>query len=315
MLRTAFCVTSMLLLSCVASIAQFTDWSTPTNLGSVINSEYVDSCTAISKNGLSLYFSSNRQTGNVNSMDRDLYVSHRATVDDDWGTLVPLATLNTPVWDSCPALSLDEHRLYFTSRRSGGCGLEDIWVSRRHDRTDDLGWEAPVHLACASEGGPNSPARDLAQSPFEDEAGKELMYFMSNRPGGLGCFDIYQSEIREDGTLSSATPVTELNTVHCDMGPVIRRDGLELIFHSNRPGGTENPSFPDFFVATRLSTRDPWSTPAFVPSLGSPALAGGGRIALSFDGRELYFTSSRPGGSGSADLYVARRERLHGKKP
>ena len=36
-----------------------------------------------------------------------------------------------------------------------------------------------------------------------------------------------------------------------------------------------------------------------------------GRISFSFDGRELYFTSNR---SGNIDLWVARREKLQGKK-
>lgn len=67
----------------------------------------------------------------------------------------------------------------------------------------------------------------------------------------------------------------------------------------------------NFWKATRTSTRDPWSDIAFVPSLGNPAY-GNGRITLSFDGRELYFASSRGGGFGSNDLYVARREQKRG---
>jgi hypothetical protein len=303
----------MLSLFAVASTAQFTDWNSPVNLGPVINSSYSDSCTAISKNGLSLFFSSNRQTGDASSLDRDLYVSQRETVKDAWGPAVPLTMLNTTSWDSCPALSLDEHRLYFTSRRAGGCGLEDIWVSRRQDRRDDFVWEPPVHLACDGEGGVNSVGRDLAPAFFEDDTGKVLMYFISTRPGAT-FFDIYQSEMRDDNTFGPATPVAELNSPSYDMGAIVRRDGLEVIFQSYRPHGTGDLVASDFWVATRESTADRWSEPVFIPSLGNPALAMGGRIALSFDGRELYFTSVRSGGSGSADLYVARRERLPGKK-
>ena len=167
MLRMSIGFVLMLSLFTVASTAQFTDWTPPVNLGPVVNSIYLDSCSAISKNGLSLFFSSNRQTGNPNSMDRDLYVSQRESVEDDWGPPVRLTMLNTPYWDSCPALSLDEHRIYFTSRNPvvGACGLEDILgvaAGRTAATTSD--GSRPVHLACASEGGVNSPARDLAPS-------------------------------------------------------------------------------------------------------------------------------------------------------
>lgn len=91
--------------------------------------------------------------------------------------------LGADKWDSGPALSLDEHRLYFATERPGGCGGEDIWVSYRRDRRDDLGWEPPVHLACEADGGPNSASRDLTPALFEDEAGQVLMYFSSNRTG------------------------------------------------------------------------------------------------------------------------------------
>lgn len=300
--------TLMLLVLVLPAYPQFTDWTPPQNLGPVLNTEFVDSCVAISKNGLSLFFSSNRQTGNPTSMDRDLYVSKRDAIGAPWGAPVPLASINTANWESCPALSLDEHQLYFTSIRPGGCGAEDFWVSRRRDRKDDFGWEAPSHLACEAEGGVNSAGRDLTPAIFEDEAGRVFLYFTRNRPS-TPFFDIYQIEMRDDGTFGPATPVEELNGAEFHSSyPVVRRDGLEVIFGSNRPGGSGNAAQMDFWAATRPSTQDKWSPPAFVPSLGAPAWMQG-RIALSFDGRELYFTSLRAGGYGAADLWVARREK------
>lgn len=286
----------------------FTDWSPAENLGAVVNSNYVDSCAAISKNGLSLYFSSIRQNPS-NMLDRDLYVTTRATVNDPWETPFPLAMLNTTVWDSCPALSLDEHRLYFTSRRSPTCGntgLEDIWVSYRRDRSDDLGWEPPVHLGCEGDGYVNSSARDLVPAFFEDKDGHEVMYFASLRSG---IAHHYQSVMRPDDTFGPATPVADLNgpPAVADLGITVRRDGLEVFFLSNRSTGAPLSSM-EFWTSTRDSLDAPWSPPVPVPSLGSPALAQG-RIALSFDGRELYFTSGR---GGNWDLWVARRDRVRG---
>ena len=292
--------------------AQFTNWSAPVKLGPPVNTEFLDSCSTISKNGLTLYFSSNRQTQNPISQDRDLYVSKRANVNDPWGAPAPLSSVNMAgYWDSCPQLSLDEHRLYFTSTRPGGCGGEDFWVSRRQDRKDDFGWQAPEHLACEAQGGVNSAGRDLTPVLFENESGKVLMYFSKIQPG-TSYVGIFQSEMRDDDTFGPATPVAELN------GPtfgsayaVVRRDGLEVIFGSNRPGGGGNPNSMDFWTATRASTTDAWSNPVFTPELGSPAWMGG-HSAFSFDGRELYFNSWAPSGYGTpgGDIYVAKREKL-----
>jgi hypothetical protein len=293
-------VTALLLLGSGALAddpPRFTDWGPAENLGPVINGPYLDSCVSISKDGLTIIFSSNRHTGNPVSTDRDLYVSKRASIDEPWGEPQPLTVLNSPFWDSCPALSLDEHRLYFTSQRPG-CGGHDIWVSRRRDRKDDLGWEAPVNLGCATDGFVNSAGSDLFPTFFEDETGRVLMYFGSNRAGS---FDLYQSEMRGDDTFGPATPVVELNSPAMEHSVTVRRDGLEIIFGSNRSGEFR------FWTSTRASTSDPWSPPVMVTSL--PA-GGAGRFALSRDGRELYFSAALPGTKGGIDIWVARRERL-----
>jgi hypothetical protein len=299
---------------------EFTDWSPAVNLGPVVNSPYLDSCVAISKNGRSLFFSSNRQTGNLQSPDRDLYVSQRDRVDDPWGPPQPLTMLNTTAFESCPALSLDEHRLYFSSNRTPTCGLKDIWVSRRHDRRDDFGWEPPVNLGCAPDG-PNSPKDDLMPTLFEDEDGRVLMYFASNRAGGANHYN-HTVMSDDDDSFGPATPITELSSTdpYGEQGITVRRDGLEVFFLSNRPGGggsnLVNPNLVDFWRATRASTEDPWSPPVFVKNLGAPALAMG-RIALSFDGRELYFASWRQpsiDGKGQPDIWVARREKIHERR-
>jgi hypothetical protein len=281
-------------------VPQFTDWGPPENLGPVINSPYTDSCVAISKNGLSLFLSSTRQTGNpaASEPNRDLYVSHRETTDAAWGEPQPLSELNTPLWDSCPALSLDEHRLYFT--RPGLCGDRDIWVSRRQNRRDDFGWEPPVNLGCEKDGYVNTPQTEVFPTFFEDDTGKVLMYFGRS---GTGIMDLYQSEMREDDTFGPATPLAELNTPSfMEHSVTVRRDGLEVFFGSTRGDGKTMR----FWTATRASTADPWSAPILVSSL---TINPSGRFAMSFDGSELYFASTNQPSYGGIDLWVARRER------
>src|SRR5262245_24941136 len=62
---------------------EYSGWSVPVNMGSVINSSANDQHPFLSKDGLSLYFSSNRQgtTGQL-----DIWVSQRESVDSPWGT-------------------------------------------------------------------------------------------------------------------------------------------------------------------------------------------------------------------------------------
>src|SRR3989449_9575088 len=62
----------------------YSDWSTPVNLGPVVNSGSNEQHPAISKDGLSLYFASDRAgAGGMGGLD--IYVSHRESLDAPWG--------------------------------------------------------------------------------------------------------------------------------------------------------------------------------------------------------------------------------------
>ena len=71
------------LLSCAfvvpASAQHFSTWSAPQNVGPLVNSPYVDRHPAISKDGLSLYFTSNRPSAFGGD---DIWVSHRDRPED-----------------------------------------------------------------------------------------------------------------------------------------------------------------------------------------------------------------------------------------
>ena len=82
-------------------LVPFGPWSTPVNLGQVVNTGYSEGWAAISKNGLSLYFTSDRP-GGVNGKNPtgliEIWVSQRASLDADWGPPVNLDAFNrTPV--------------------------------------------------------------------------------------------------------------------------------------------------------------------------------------------------------------------------
>jgi hypothetical protein len=87
----------------------FSDWAAPINLGPVVNSANGDFFAAVSKKGLSLYFTSPRPGGYGGW---DIYVSQRASVDELWGAPQNLGpTVNTPYDEGSPSLSVDGHYL------------------------------------------------------------------------------------------------------------------------------------------------------------------------------------------------------------
>jgi Tol biopolymer transport system component len=278
----------------------YSDWSQPTNLGSVVNSAAQDFAPHVSKNGLSLYFASTRPGG---LGGEDLWVSKRAASDDPWGEPVNLgAIINTEANERSPGLSRDGHHLYFATTRPGGSGGFDVWVSWRHDTRDDFGWQPPVNLGAQF----NSPATDAGPAYFEnDGAGVPILFLASNRVGGAGGLDIYVSELTASGSFSPPVLVNELSGAFNDLTPGLRHDGLELIIATNRDGSI---GAQDLWVSFRQAVGDPWSLPVNLgPDINSSA--NDNFPSLSSDRETLFFSSDRPGGSGGSDIYIATRSK------
>jgi hypothetical protein len=208
--------------------------------------------------------------------------------DGGWGDPINFAAVNSAANELCPMAHRNGRTFLFVSARPGGCGADDLYMTRRHERK---GWANPQNLGCAV----NSTANEASPSLTETE-----LYFSSTRLGGLG--DIYVSAF-DGASFGAPTLVPGLNGPQDDFRPNLRRDGLEIFFDSNRPGGLGGL---DLWASTRASTADPWSTPT---NLGSDVNSAVNdlRPSLSWDGRTLYFGSVRAGGEGSQDIYVTTR--------
>jgi len=304
------------LLSAVAISARpddpptFGPWSAPVNLGKVVNSSSAyDACPTISRDGLSLYFRSDRPQHSEGGFD--IWVAQRDSVDDPWERPVDLGpTINGPYHEYCSTLSPNGHWLVFVSDRpvsAGGCGGQDLWISYRRDKRDTFGWETPRNLGCNSV---NSAAAENGPNWFEDKAtGRVLLYFSSSRPGGQGVTDIYVSEATGDEEYPFGPPVAvaELNTAFSDYQPALRKDGLEIFFASGRPGGS---GYVDLWTSTRESTLDPWSAPVNLGPVVNSAYYDF-HPTLSLDGTMLIFASERGGPSdGWGDLWMTTRVRV-----
>ena len=319
-------------------------WSVPVNLnllpGQVtpINGSFADQHPAISRDGLSLYFMSDRTGLDPNGRPiscggLDIWVSERACPDCPWGAPANLdrhrlalglaCVTNSNANDLAPNLSPDGQMLFIHSYRANdNCGGGDIFYTHRENASDDFAWDAPrnvnrfgrdpsANLVCGGVGDPtvvNTPNTDGAPGYFYDAvSGATMLYFTrSDQPSESGDIDIFTSTLGADGTWGTIVRDDQLSTTPFrDSRFAVRSDGLEIILTSERPGFPPGSDPRKLWSATRISTRDPWSIPVLVPNVKSTSRDGA--PALSADGNELYFFSARAGGFGGNDVYRSTR--------
>ena len=275
------------------------EWSVPIHLDAPINSPARELSAELSPDGLSIYFGSDRPGSIGGTMD--IWAARRECLECPWGTPVNL-NINSPKTDGEPTFSPDGLLLFFSSDRDGGHGGGDVWLARRNDKDDDLGWETPINLGS----GVNTTQHETgpAYVPALHAEGTNL-YFV--RGVALAAFDIYRARVTRDGeTPEPAIPVAELNhPSELDADPTISHDGKEIFFWSQRPGGL---GLVDIWVATRQSARDRWSTPE---NMGTAINTAGPDLTpgLSRDGRTLLWSAGfkARGGLGLTDIWMSTR--------
>ncbi len=158
-------------------------WKRGSNLGSPVNGGSWDCQPAISGDGHTLIFSSNRAGG---FGGKDLWISYlkqgKWSVPKNMGPAI-----NTRDDDDAPFLHYDGVTLYFSSLGHPGFGGSDIFMSRMGA---DAQWSTPENLGS----GLNTPEDEFG---LYIDAGGKKGYFASDRKGGLGRLDIYQFDVPE----------------------------------------------------------------------------------------------------------------------
>lgn len=276
----------------------FSEWAPAQNIDDIggnsdeLNTQSIDGCPIQSPDGLSLFMASNRPNG-VGGLD--IWVARRSSTSAPWSAPENLGEpVNSTVDDFCPT-PVRGNGLFFVSREepaSCGNGDSDIYFTRFNQKQ---GWSEPEHLGCGPDG-PNGLLDEQGPSYVQVD-GRKLLYFS----GGP---DIYVSEQAEDGSFGPAEPVAELNSAFSDIQPNVRKDGLEVVFASNRRAGTDQ----DVYVATRESADDPFSAPVSVGDAVNTTTANETRPSLSWDATQLLFGRA-PGQEGLTDIYVTTREK------
>ncbi len=122
-----------------------------------------------------------------------------------------------------------------------------------------------------------------------------VLYFFSNREGGIGRADIYRSVPENGKYLSVENLGPKINAAGVDHDPCISADGSFLIFSSDRKGSLGRD---DLFVAFELEDGE-WTDPI---NLGERinSEASENRPILTPDEKYLFFTSTR---NGNLDIF------------
>lgn len=157
-------------------------------------------------------------------------------------------------------------------------------------RKDENEWSDPIALPF------NSAEFSVGHASLNKSG--DVVYFVSDMPGGFGGTDIYYATRGENGSWSKPINVgNDINTEGNEMFPFIHENG-QLFFASNGHLGLGGL---DSYVA-KSKDDNHWQ----VLNLGTPIntnLDDFGFV-MSSDAKKGFFSSNRNGGKGSDDLYV-----------
>ncbi len=132
-------------------------WSKIEKLNKNINTKFYESHASISRDGKTLYFTSNREGGHGKL---DIYVSHREE-GGDWGPATNLGpVINTKYNENTPFITMNDSLLYFSSEGHYNMGGYDIFVSRRKGD----GWSKPENVGYPL----NTTDNDLHFQPWQN---------------------------------------------------------------------------------------------------------------------------------------------------
>ena len=202
----------------------------PTKLNSTINTKNHEANGIITKDGQTLYFSSNQHLGKKKGTDKNnvlhLNIYKASLVDGDWANVVELPFNNRKYSMMHPALNFDETKLYFSSDMPGSVGSFDIFYV---DINKNGTFGVPNNVGEKI----NTPHRE--QFPYISS--KNILYFSSDGHFGMGGLDIFKSD-KVDGTYQTPINLSDIiNSCRDDFAFVIDEENDFGYFSSNRPGG------------------------------------------------------------------------------
>lgn len=261
-------------------------------LESPVNSPYNDFAPAL-HNGETLVVTSSRVQSNRTLIDErngeaftDNYFFQRTP--EGWvdRTRKVFGSVNTLYHDGSGTFTRNGDRYFFTICESQ-CRIFET-------HTENGKWSRPVPLA-ETINHPASEAKHPAISP-----GGDTLYFASNRSGGYGQFDIWFST-RDKGNRwrHAVNAGRTINTKANEIAPSLTTLPSVLFFSSQGHAGYGGY---DLFAAKRTSGGD-----TVLYNLNFPFNSVKDDCFITFNGREIYWSSNRSGGKGGFDIYAGKK--------
>lgn len=252
-------------------------------LSNTINSEWPEYLPVITADGQSLVFT-RRNRGK-----EDFYISQLDTAGN-WGYARTISELNTSGNEGAMCLSADGKTMIFTicddPRGYGSCDLYQSEKVRGR-------WSPPRNLGYTI----NSKHKETQAALSPD--GRRL-YFVSDRPGGLGDHDIWYSDMDPKGDwLAPINAGETINTPYDELTPMIHFDGQTMYFAS---AGHPGLGGLDLF----RSSKDPQSVWGPPVNLGYPinTKLDESCLAVHIDGTNAYLSKEGKDDSGNLTMNI-----------
>lgn len=198
----------------------------------------------------------------------DLY--YLENVNGKWSSPVKAVFQgNFDAW--LPFFSPDGNKIYFSSGRPDFSTVNTYKTNKVSN-----GWSQPQKM----ERPINSDYMDWRLT----ETNSGIMYFSSNRAGGIGDQDIYRATKTVGDLYSVKNLSREVNSTYLDASPFISPDGKYLLMESWRPGGY---GLGDLYICF-LKDDGKWTTPLNLGSdINTDQIDDGGFV--SYEGRCFFF--------------------------
>jgi hypothetical protein len=205
------------------------DFASPTVMNA-LSSLSNDNDPSVAADNLSLWFHSGR-SGNA-----EIWAVTRGTPAEEWGEPMLVPNVNTPAPEAHAYYRSGAGELWFVRQSATDY---DIFVAKKNA----IGFATPTEVKELNTVG----SQEWQPHPSED--GLSVL-FASDRPGGLGGFDLWIAKRASTNVpFGAPVPLTELNSTAADFAGWISTDGCRIYFSSTR--GTPNEATHRLWFAAR----------------------------------------------------------------